>query len=51
LEVAHPVPPQDGVVPAPILGVECDRADAILWAIGKPFDFFADDSPQMVAWR
>ena len=48
LEVAHPVPPQDGVIPTPVLLAECDCADAILWIISIPFDLFADDSLQMV---
>src|ERR1039458_7609548 len=33
LEVAHPVPPQDGVIPAPLLLAKCDCVDAILWII------------------
>ena len=48
LEVAHPVPPQDGVIPAPLLLAKCDSSDVILWIISIPFDLFADDSPQMV---
>lgn len=48
LEVAHPVPPHDGVIPTPLLLAECDCADAILRIISIPFDLFADDSPQMV---
>jgi len=48
LEVAHPVPLQDGVIPAPLLLAECDCADGVLWIIRIPFDLFADDSPQMI---
>jgi hypothetical protein len=33
------------------VGVECNRADGILWVINKPFDFFASDCSQMVACR
>jgi hypothetical protein len=51
LEVAHPVPPQDGVIPPPLLLAECDCADAVFWIISIPFDLFADDSPQMVTGR
>ena len=50
LEVAHPVPPQDGVIPAPLLLAKCDCADAILWIISIPFGLFADGSPQIVTW-
>ena len=51
MEVAHPVPLHDGVIPTPLLLAECDCADAVLWIISIPFDLFADDSPQTVTGR
>jgi hypothetical protein len=51
LKVALPVPLQNDIVPAACIGIECNRADGVLRAIGKPFDFFAGDDSQMVAGR
>lgn len=46
LEVTRPIPPQNGVVPAPFALTEGDRANRILHGVTEPFDFLADGSLQ-----
>ena len=42
LEVARPIPPQNGVVPAAFARTEGDRANRILHGVREPFDLLAD---------